>query len=306
MNISVSTEFTEHEQNILKKRLMFNDNVLNFYLEYLEKKYGDKSVCVLSTFFFENMRRANDPNVDKEGQFYHCSRWFSKKDLELKDLEYIIIPINVERHWTLLIYCLQSDRMLKGGKRKFCEEYEFDQRLNLLNEQIKMLAQEVQMNLSSVDENNIISEHKYNECILLINKMKELINHFEITEFEEENKRINEDIPLNEIAPCVLNLDSLNISNTPKFLSYTINEFIAWMYQRINIYWDDLEVNCIHVNVPQQPSNWECGEYLLYFVRIFLQYKPKTIKEFRSFLFTEDPTKERDLIQNAAIEMGFH
>ncbi|KAI0398060.1 hypothetical protein F5Y17DRAFT_454370 [Xylariaceae sp. FL0594] len=86
-----------------------NDNIIIFYLRYLQKKVEDeqpelaKRVYFHNTFFYDKLK----PTKAGKGINYDSVKaWTSKVDLFSKD--YIIVPINEHTHWYVAIICNAS------------------------------------------------------------------------------------------------------------------------------------------------------------------------------------------------------
>ncbi|PHH78099.1 hypothetical protein CDD80_7392 [Ophiocordyceps camponoti-rufipedis] len=81
-----------------------NDNLISFYLRYLEVKLETErpelrqKVYICSTFFFEKLRSTRG-KINYEG----VKTWTAKVDLFSYD--YIIVPVNEHAHWYLAIIC---------------------------------------------------------------------------------------------------------------------------------------------------------------------------------------------------------
>ncbi|KAI5816972.1 hypothetical protein BZA77DRAFT_46436 [Pyronema omphalodes] len=97
-----------------------NDNIINFYLSYIEQNLKEKNPALhqethfFNTFFFERLSTPSRWGMrgDKQKNMDTVLRWTAKVDLFEKN--YIIIPINESSHWYLAIIC-----NLQHLKRKF-------------------------------------------------------------------------------------------------------------------------------------------------------------------------------------------
>lgn len=81
-----------------------NDNLISFYLRYLQVKLENerpellKKVYIFSSFFFEKLRSTKG-KINYDG----VKTWTAKFDLFSYD--YIIVPVNEHAHWYLAIIC---------------------------------------------------------------------------------------------------------------------------------------------------------------------------------------------------------
>ncbi|KAJ2983428.1 hypothetical protein NUW58_g6250 [Xylaria curta] len=94
-----------------------NDNIIIFYLRYLQKHLEDekpdlaKRVYFQNTFFYDKLK----PTKTGQGINYDSVKtWTSKVDLFSKD--YIIVPINEYSHWYVAIIC-NAPKLLPSSDR---------------------------------------------------------------------------------------------------------------------------------------------------------------------------------------------
>ncbi|KAI0403626.1 hypothetical protein F4802DRAFT_279464 [Xylaria palmicola] len=83
-----------------------NDNIIIFYLRYLQKNLEDKNKALAKRVYFQNTFFYDKLKPVKSGQginYDSVKTWTSKVDLFSKD--YIIVPINEYNHWYVAIIC---------------------------------------------------------------------------------------------------------------------------------------------------------------------------------------------------------
>ncbi|KAI0119882.1 hypothetical protein GGR51DRAFT_568 [Nemania sp. FL0031] len=83
-----------------------NDNIIIFYLRYLQKNLEDNNGDVAKRIYFQNTFFYDKLKPTKTGQginYDSVKSWTSKVDLFSKD--YIIVPINEYTHWYVAIIC---------------------------------------------------------------------------------------------------------------------------------------------------------------------------------------------------------
>jgi len=96
----------------LQPGVYLNDNLLDFYMQYLfREKFDDslrKRVHLFNTFFFKKWTQCTQRNT--EGSFEYdasrytiVSKWTKNVDIFSKD--FLVIPVNHKLHWTLAIVC---------------------------------------------------------------------------------------------------------------------------------------------------------------------------------------------------------
>ncbi len=82
-----------------------NDNIINFYLQFLQDtlKKSESSVArrvyFHNTFFYEKLRPTKGSIISFEG----VKRWTAKVDLFSYD--YVVVPVNERAHWWVAIIC---------------------------------------------------------------------------------------------------------------------------------------------------------------------------------------------------------
>lgn len=281
-----SFDLTEEDFTILNNEQMLNDNIINYYLEALGKSYGGIDIFIASTFFVEKLRKANDPANNKEGEYAQCERWFSKQDVSLTQLRYIVIPVHIDIHWTLIIYCLDGyasyfdDRLEDAGLRE--EEELVMQRLSADSERLGQIVSQDLQHLQPLEVANYVQE------------LTQIIDRAQVA--KRELLRFCGRLTFRD-APCVLILDSLGIETPSHNVVDIVNDFIQWGFERHSISWE-YPIPIYRVEVPIQPNYWECGVYLLHFVRIFLEKRPQTVEQYESLL-KDDPMDEKRLIIEA-------
>ncbi|ETN74843.1 Ulp1 protease family, catalytic domain protein [Necator americanus] len=98
---------------------MLNDNIIEFYLKYIRAKLVRKEkrdkVFVFNTFFYQKLTEKqpsisilNKNHRSSVGRFEWIKRNFSKvkswtKKVDIFNMDYIVLPINDEMHWYLVI-----------------------------------------------------------------------------------------------------------------------------------------------------------------------------------------------------------
>lgn len=84
-----------------------NDNLISFYLRYLEQRLEDerpelaKRVYFFNTFFFATL--TNTHKGRKRFNYEGVQKW--TRSVDLFGYDYIIVPINEQAHWYLAIIC---------------------------------------------------------------------------------------------------------------------------------------------------------------------------------------------------------
>ncbi|KAL7722780.1 Ulp1 protease family [Entamoeba marina] len=271
----------DEDKEILMNESMLNDNIIEFYLRILGKQFETEEIAIMSPFFYETIRRANTNLKTKNNEYLRTEKWLNKKNIDIKKLRYLIIPANVEFHWTLLIYCLLPYTTKPGEAPDKTPRYEkCIKEIESITPQFNNLMKKLQENSFKKEEKDTIRQ----QFLGMIDRLETLHKYF-----------INIDEYFND-SPCVLVFDSLLLKQPPKYISYLISDFIQWEYERNGVEWDDVNLNINYVKVQEQTNNWECGIFLLYFVRIFLESNVFSIEALESRLRKGNPYKEKQRI----------
>ncbi|KAI9807097.1 MAG: hypothetical protein M1825_005814 [Sarcosagium campestre] len=96
-------EFTDLPR--LEPGTFLNDNIISFYLRYLEHSFEQhnarhrRKVYFFNTFFYASLTGSNKKPINYEA----VEKWTSKIDLFSYD--YVVVPVNEQTHWYLAIIC---------------------------------------------------------------------------------------------------------------------------------------------------------------------------------------------------------
>ncbi|KAI9847947.1 MAG: hypothetical protein M1837_001464 [Sclerophora amabilis] len=100
-----TVDFSDLER--LDEGEFLNDNIISFYLRYLEDQMelpqsdAGKRVYIFNTFFYE---RLTDTGRGKRGINYEAvQKWTSKVDIF--NFDFVVVPINESAHWYVAIIC---------------------------------------------------------------------------------------------------------------------------------------------------------------------------------------------------------
>lgn len=100
-----SVEFSDLER--LEEGEFLNDNLIGFYLRYLEQRLEEtkpeiaKKVYFFNTFFFASL--TNTQRGKRDINYEAVQNW--TRSIDLFAFEYIVVPINESAHWYLAIIC---------------------------------------------------------------------------------------------------------------------------------------------------------------------------------------------------------
>ncbi len=101
----VTVEWSDLER--LDEGEFLNDNLIGFYLRYLEQTFEEKSpdlakrVYFFNTYFYATLTNAHKPK--RSFNYEGVQKW--TKSVDIFTYDYIIVPINEHSHWYLAIIC---------------------------------------------------------------------------------------------------------------------------------------------------------------------------------------------------------
>lgn len=95
----------------LEPRRMLNDDIIEFYLNYLTsriKPEDRKRMHLFSTFFYSKLVHAHKLDDSSESAFTQtCVRW--DKGVEIFKKDFLVIPVCQHLHWSLVIVCFPKN-----------------------------------------------------------------------------------------------------------------------------------------------------------------------------------------------------
>lgn len=100
-----SVEFEDLER--LREGEFLNDNLIGFYLRFLEEQLGEthpeiaKTVYFFNTFFFASL--TNTQRGKKGFNYEAVEKW--TRSIDVFGFDYVVVPINESAHWYLAIIC---------------------------------------------------------------------------------------------------------------------------------------------------------------------------------------------------------
>jgi len=120
---------TMNDVSRLQPGVYLNDNLLDFYLQYLYREKWDESlrqkVYLYNTFFFKKwigVKQLNgEVNLDFDLRRYcKVKNWTKSVDIFSKD--FLVVPVNYELHWSLGIVCFPGAVLddSKTANRRCC------------------------------------------------------------------------------------------------------------------------------------------------------------------------------------------
>ncbi|KAJ6643380.1 Sentrin-specific protease 7, partial [Pseudolycoriella hygida] len=263
-----------------------NDVIIDFYLRYLQESFTPEQKArthIFSTFFYKRLTE-NCPKdrtlTIAERRHKMVANW--TKNVNIFEKDFIVIPINEQQHWFLVMICFPNQR----GRVDYDTEIPMER-------------------ISGVDVNKIIrldSQQKFpkvygNTTITPVSKREEesiyLGDDSEKEEADYDSSDVNSNPEYDEDdefpssqrmkKPCFLIFDSLSGAGRSKLMNilrgYLTCEYRRKFGESNGRTFDSDNFPHINVDVPQQDNFVDCGVYLLQYVEKFFK---DPITDFRT------------------------
>ena len=280
-----SVSITNVDYNCLEAGKFLNDVIIDFYLKHLQlTKF--KSVPevmdrthIFSTYFYQRLTTRKERKEGKshpiednpkltaaEKRFERVKKW--TKNVNLFDKDFIVVPINENKHWYLCIICLngQSCKSNAGHRSRNRDNQEVNKSpivlkaTDLDKDEISLVLEE---NVLERDEVEVLEEDMGEE------------------ESEEVCCKKKEDVTSVKVPaqqPCILTFDSLSDGDNKALTHQILREYLTceWKAKMVptgleeRIFTRDNMVGS-YPKVQQQPNSTDCGVYLLQYVESFFK-----------------------------------
>ncbi|KAI1096924.1 cysteine proteinase [Rostrohypoxylon terebratum] len=283
-----------------------NDNVLIFYLRYLQHSLEAERPDLAQRIYFQNTFFYEKLKSSRSGINYDSVKtWTSKVDLFTKD--YIIVPINEFSHWYVAII-YNAPKLIPSAEKEISDAQSTD---TITIEEDTQNSGEASTALSK--DNNLPGPT--NAEAVISTAQNDMMNHLSPIDSEDQKEELQssghgQDVELireksdpktdaeqnlphgpsrqtkpnkrqslgprntrkyDPNQPRIITLDSLGITHSPACGSLK-QYLIAELKDKKNI--DVLNPGALGMtakNVPQQTNHCDCGLFLLGYIRHFLQ-----------------------------------
>ncbi|KAL4353621.1 hypothetical protein GQ457_06G001230 [Hibiscus cannabinus] len=107
---SESVEISFGDIDSLAPGTFLTSQIMNFYIQYLRQQASptSRAICdyhIFNTYFYQKLKEAvSDKGSDKDSLFVKFRRWW--KGVGIFQKAYILVPINEDYHWSLVIICI--------------------------------------------------------------------------------------------------------------------------------------------------------------------------------------------------------
>ncbi|XWS34817.1 hypothetical protein CRYUN_Cryun21dG0069900 [Craigia yunnanensis] len=94
----------------LAPETFLTSQIMNFYIRYLQQQASptNRAICdyhFFNTYFYQKLKEAvSYKGSDKDALFFKFRRWW--KGVNIFQKAYVLIPINEDFHWSLVIICI--------------------------------------------------------------------------------------------------------------------------------------------------------------------------------------------------------
>ena len=258
----VTVEFNDLER--LDEEEFLNDSLVEFALRWLRREKDDPpNIYWFNTYFFEKISKGKGRQIDYNG----VKKW--TKDIDLFSYDYVVVPINENYHWYLVIICnlpqlkrnsgvsgLNGDSKLVVKNTEGSSGSEGSANLELLTRSIKLDSPRM-----PPSDNKPV----FNDSPDTIGKP----NADEAGLKTKEPSRIK-GRTRDPLAPTIVTLDSLGFSHhqTIAILKSYLKEEAR---ERLGLSWEKDDIGGMTAKgIPCQDNLSDCGLYLLAYVATML------------------------------------
>ncbi|EHK27221.1 uncharacterized protein TRIVIDRAFT_33671 [Trichoderma virens Gv29-8] len=244
----------------LDENEFLNDNLINFYIRYLEHTLEKerpellRKVYFFSTFFFEKLRSTKG-KINYDG----VKAWTAKVDLLSYD--YIFVPVNEHAHWYLAIIC-----NIPNAIQPILEEKGSETSTNLISNAIEVTDTPSSPRLSTVERD--LTEISLEDGTAVTGTQKEGMNDVPPSPL----KRRKSAGPVSKLSPTqprIVTLDSLGGPHPPTckaLKEYLVEE--AKTKKGIDL--TTVPTGMTARGIPEQNNFCDCGVFILGYMQEFL------------------------------------
>ncbi|KAI5780845.1 hypothetical protein EDC01DRAFT_667432 [Geopyxis carbonaria] len=298
-----------------------NDNLINFYLRYLEEDLLKnnpqlaRETHFFNTFFYERLKMKGNTGKGMQG----ILKWTSKIDLFSKN--YIIIPICENAHWYLAVVCnlqhlqrkLQHDSPVEEDSREDSDTTMSTEKPQISSKNSEVIPGNLDiLDTESSAERMILDEEwpvdDENETLdeAIETKNKTAIINIDESSSEASTPRLKAKTSkkavitkrnwLSADTPAIIILDSMGCGSSRRpTTSKNIKEWLqteAKEKRGIAINTKD-DIRAMYPKSPNQTNYYDCGLFVLHYAERFLA----RAKDFLSAFLCKDSHIEKELWQ---------
>ncbi|ELP95088.1 hypothetical protein EIN_253620 [Entamoeba invadens IP1] len=295
---------------------MLNDVIINWYIKEVEIRHLNVRLKVFNTFFSSKIYSICSIEEDdkREQRYQQFLNWIDKNSF-MMDYRFLLFPCILDSHWFLIIVCNKTEKdVLNWATLGETEDgavdehyYGKDTDTSSLTIKKRTVAEEFEQSEESLSQSLLETPFKRSNS-----KKSPIYPIYQGTSDDKKTEKQvemrvdssdGEELSYNDYtkSPCILIVDSLRSSKSSKKMVAKIKEFLRWEFKRNDKIsewenWEDDEKD-IFIDVPQQKNGYDCGVYMLYFIKKFIIYTPDTNEKFQRLTKKVDPLKERKKIK---------
>ena len=258
----VTVDFDDLER--LDEEEFLNDNLVEFALRWLRREKNDPSnIYWFNTYFFEKISKGKGRQIDYNG----VKKW--TKDIDLFSYDYVVVPINENYHWYLVIICNlprlkhksranEPDDGLKPVLENTEESSSSEGFVNL-----ELLTRSIRLGSPATSPNQ--DKPVFDGSIDTIENP-----NTDETGLKAKEPSRNKGRTRDPLAPTIVTLDSLGFSHhqTIAILKSYLREEAQ---ERLGLSWEKDEIGGMTAKgIPCQSNLSDCGLYLLGYVAAML------------------------------------
>lgn len=274
-----------------------NDNLLQFYLRYLEEQIKTqnpdvaKRVLFMNPFFYQRLTKGKGrSHIDYDG----VKRWTAKFDIF--EYDYVIVPVNEHAHWYLAVIC-NTPAFLKPpqveAKAEGNDTSEADTSLLEVTPPSASAEQKAEAESTTDVEEKVNNMSINDKTTIVVAEDEAAIKGHMVSPKQKKKKRKSFVAPkkYKTDEPRIITMDSLGYPHSPTCTN--LREFLVAEAKARKSFEVPREksVGMTAKNIPEQNNHCDCGLFLLGYVQYFLenpdgmmhdlmQQKPEVAKRF--------------------------
>ncbi|CAF0933386.1 unnamed protein product [Adineta ricciae] len=285
-NNTIRFDLSSDDLHCLNEGEFLNDNIIDFYLQYIyyEKLSNEdrQRTYLFNSFFYKRLTqkdKRDNPDISvAERRYNRVKRWL--RDVDLFAKTYIIVPINQNAHWYIVLIQNLNNVPTEGD---LISDDEDDSHEDLSKSKKRRRSSRIIHPTGST--NGLRSSSPASKQYL-------------IDEFEDADEVASDnDVPLqlnieslvgpknNSLSPAIIIFDSLRTDSKTR-VAPTLREFLQLEYDHKKTLpsgslarklFNVDTIPTIEAGVPQQRNYSDCGLYVLQYIESFFTHLSSTV-----------------------------
>ncbi|UJR25208.1 hypothetical protein I4U23_006560 [Adineta vaga] len=279
-NNTIRFDLSSDDLHCLNEGEFLNDNIIDFYLQYIyHEKISEEDrqrTYLFNSFFYKRLTQKDNrdnPNISAaERRYNRVKRWL--RDVDLFTKTYIIVPINQNAHWYIVIIQNLNNVPTEGDLISDDEDDQYDDRLkSKKRRRSSRIIRSTSNNVSNssspktiddfIDELDDVDEVTSDNDVPLILDIESLVG----TKTRSQSS-------------AIIIFDSLRLASKTR-VAATLREFIQLEYDHKKTLTSGSlarklfnidTILTIEATVPQQQNYSDCGLYVLQYIESFFTH----------------------------------